>query len=179
LNIKLLRVLDDIRWNQGGSRNLGVFFSDSEWVILIDIDQLLYESFVSEVVDGVLRDRFEREVLYHFRIKELVNIQNNESLIHHPNSFLVNRAMFLEFGMYDEDFAGGYGYEDVYLMKQWVFHGMRRSLIDRLSCEDMPFGTENLDRDLSRNLEIAIQKMSSGSIIRSTGLLRFKWKTIF
>lgn len=179
LNLRLFRVTDDIAWNQGGARNLGIFCSVTEWIILIDIDQLLYESFLVDIVDGIQRGIFEPEVLYHFRIKELVNIQNNESLIHHPNSYLVNRSKFLEFGMYDEDFVGGYGYEDVYLMKQWVYHGMRRSLIDKVSSEDLPFGTKSLDRDLSRNLKLAMDKINSGEIVRSRGILRFNWKAVF
>jgi hypothetical protein len=43
--------------------------------------------------------------------------------------------------------------------------------------EDMAFGTSNLNRDLSRNLALAQQKMLAGTK-NSPGILRFEWEPV-
>ena len=86
--------------------------------------------------------------------------------------------LVLELGMYDEDFAGYYGYEDLYMPLVWARHGGKRVLFnDPVFFEDMGFGTTSLNRDLSRNLALAQQKMAAGTK-NSPGILRFEWEQI-
>jgi hypothetical protein len=116
--------------------------------------------------------------MYYLRIKELIDITFNKPLLYHPNTFLVSLAKFKQFGMYDEDFVGHYGYEDLYMPQVWEKHGGKRVLFnDAIVFEDMGFMTTNLNRDLSHNLALAQQKMAAGTK-NSLGILRFEWEQI-
>lgn len=96
-------------------------------------------------------------------------------MANHPNTFFVNLAKFKQFGMYDEDFSGHYGYEDLYMPQVWEKNGGKRSLFNGADYfKDLGFGTRNLDRDLTRNLALAQFKLATGSK-NSTSILRFEW----
>lgn len=176
LDLKVFRVITDVPWNQAGARNLGAFNATGEWAMYFDIDQKFYAEPMASVLANL--DRLDRRNMYYFRIKELIDITVNKPLEFHPNTFLVNLAMFKQRGMYDEDFAGHYGYEDLYMPQVWEKHGGKRVLFnDAVFFEDMGFGTPNLSRDLSRNSALAQQKMLAGTK-NSPGILRFEWAPI-
>ena len=176
LNARYFRVTTDLAWNQAGARNLGVVQSRGDWLLMHDVDQFFYSSFFEEALRRIYKKTLAQDTMYFVRIKELVNIQNGESLSHHPNSFLVSRQTFIDYGMYDEDFVGCYGYEDVYLVRAWVARGLKRDLIEPVYCEDMGLGTPNLNRDLKRNLELCQTKLANiEGCDRKRNLLRFAW----
>lgn len=176
LNLKVFRVITDVPWNQAGARNLGAFNATGEWALYFDIDQKFYVEPMLNVLANL--DRIDSMSMCYFRIKELIDITVNKPLSNHPNTFMVNLAKFKQFGMYDEDFAGYYGYEDLYMPLVWERHGGKRVLLnDADFFEDMGFGTSNLDRDLSRNLALAQQKMLAGTK-NSPGILRFEWEAV-
>ena len=173
LDLKVFRVISDVPWNQAGARNLGAFTATGEWALYFDIDQkFFYEPVVTVLVNLHTLDPM---TMYYMRIKNYVDSNVNQPLSHHPNSFLVNLARFKQWGMYDEDFAGHYGYEDLYMPLVWERNGGRRVLFDKLEFfEDMGFRTSNLDRDLSRNKALAEAKLAAGAK-NSHGILRFEW----
>ena len=176
IDLKVFRVTTDVPWNQAGARNLGAFNASGEWALFFDIDQRFY----AEPMAGVLASlhTLDKKTMYYMRIKELIDITNNTSLLYHPNTFLVNMANFRHMAMYDEDFAGYYGYEDLYMPQVWEKRGGKRLLLSEpVFFEDMGFGTSNLNRDLSRNLALAQQKMAAGTK-NSPGILRFEWEPV-
>lgn len=176
LNLKVFRILTEVPWNQAGARNLGAFNATGEWVLYFDIDQRFYLDPMTLLIANL--DRLDVMTMYYMKIKELIDITVNKPLQYHPNSFLVNLSKFKQYGMYDEDFAGYYGYEDLYMPQVWEKHGGKRvSFNEAVFFEDMGFGTTNLDRDLSRNLLLAQQKMASGTK-NSHGILRFEWRQL-
>ena len=176
LNLRVFRVITDLPWNQAGARNLGAFNAAGTWALFFDIDQ----RFILEPMEAVLSslNRMDPKAMNYFRIKELIDITVNKPLQYHPNTFLVKLEMFKKFGMYDEDFVGHYGYEDLYMPQVWEKNGGTRVLLnDRVFFEDLGFGTSSLDRDLSHNLNLAQNKMLAGTK-NSTGILRFEWAEI-
>jgi hypothetical protein len=78
--------------------------------------------------------------------------------------------------MYDEDFAGHYGYEDIYLPRVWEANGGRLAFVDRVVSENKEFGTTNLDRNIERNYNLIVQKLSVPNFKNSSSILRFNWK---
>lgn len=176
LNLKVFRVISDLPWNQAGARNLGCFNATGQWALYFDIDQKFYAGPIATLVASLAS--LDPMTMYYLRIKELIDITVNQPLLYHPNSFLVNLAMFKQHGMYDEDFVGHYGYEDLYMPQVWERNGGKRVLLsDPVYFEDMGFGTTNLNRDLTRNLALAQQKMAAGTR-NSTGILRFEWEQL-
>lgn len=176
LNLKVFRVITDIPWNQAGARNLGAFNASGEWALYFDIDQKFYVEPISNVIANL--NRLDTMTMYYLHIKDLIDITVNKPLLYHPNTFLVNLAKFKQLAMYDEDFAGYYGYEDLYMPQVWEKHGGKRVLLnDAVYFEDKGFGTTNLNRDLSRNYALAQQKLLAGTK-NSLGILRFEWEGI-
>ena len=179
LNARYFRITTDIAWNQAGARNLGVVQSKGDWLLMHDVDQYFYPSFFEEALQRIYKTTLALDTMYFVRIKELVNIQNGQSLSHHPNSFLVSRQTFIDYALYDEDFVGCYGYEDVYLVRSWLARGLRRELMEPVYCENHGGGTVNLDRDLTRNLNLCHNKLKKdvqGNYKQP--ILRFDWKRV-
>jgi len=176
LDLRLFRVISDIPWNQGGARNLGAVQACGEWGLFFDIDQKLDLATLPMLLANL--DRLDPKAMYYLRIKELVNVLNGENLSNHPNTFLVNMRTFRAHGMYDEDFCGHYGYEDLYMPRVWEKAGCKRAFLGEVDFfEQLDFGTTTLQRDLDRNLALAMTKIADGCR-NSPGMLRFRWEAV-
>jgi glycosyltransferase involved in cell wall biosynthesis len=176
LNLKMYRIISDIPWNQAGARNLGTFQASGDWALFMDIDQFFYAEPFENLIQNL--DSLNKNSMYYFQIKELIDITANKLLSHHPNTFLTHLATFKDNGMYDEDFTGHYGYEDLYLPRVWQKNGGELTLFSNtIYFEDLGFGTQNLNRDLTRNQALAQFKLATGTK-NSTSLLRFEWHRI-
>ena len=176
LDLKVFRVITDLAWNQAGARNLATLNATGDWALFFDMDQKFRVDPMMSVLAGL--NGLDRMSMFYLRIEELIDVTVNKPLDFHPNTFLVNLAQFKRHAMYDEDFVGHYGYEDLYMPQVWEKRGGKRVLFnDAIFFEALPFGTTNLDRDLSRNLALAKQKMLAGCK-RPLGILRFEWEPV-
>jgi hypothetical protein len=118
---------------------------------------------------------FDNMTMYYLRSDNQFDANIGQRLPCHPNTYLVNLEKFKVHGMFDEDFAGHYGYEDLYMPQVWERHGGKRVMLDDANYfEDLGFSTAELNRDLSRNRLLAEQKLSAGTK-NSLGMLRFEW----
>jgi hypothetical protein len=137
LNLTWLRVDEDIRWNQSGSRNLGVVYAKSDKVLMTDLDHEFPQE--RDVETGALRKG-------------------------HSNTFFLSRARFMRFGGYDEEFSGHYGSEDTRFVKYMKGQGTRfRYFPKRYVCFyrrdiDRSGGYHSLLRDLSFNTPVDSRK---------------------
>ena len=176
LNLRQYRIESAINWNQAGSRNLGVMMSTKEWLLLFDADQLLVEESFARIINSL--DYLDASTLYYFNVENFIDSNLNQPLTVHPNSFLVKSQRFKEWAMYDEDFAGNYGYEDLYLPYVWERSGGTRQLVgDMVLFRDKGFKTTNLNRNLDINKALAERKILEGCR-RPTHLLRFNWSLV-
>ena len=176
LNLRQYRIESAINWNQAGSRNLGVMMSTKEWLLLFDADQLLEEESFARIINSL--DYLDASTLYYFNVENFIDSNLNQPLTVHPNSFLVKSQRFKEWAMYDEDFAGNYGYEDLYLPYVWERSGGTRQLVgDMVLFRDKGFKTTNLNRNLDINKALAERKILEGCR-RPTHILRFNWSLV-
>ncbi len=176
LDLKHLRVLDDIPWNQAGARNLGAVTANGEWLLYFDMDQLISEYGLSYVVNHA--GSLDRRLMYFFLVENFVDSNINEQLAVHPNTFLVNAVQFRIDGMYDEDFAGHYGYEDIYLPYLWEKNGGMRAMIGEIPFfRDQDFKTTSLSRDLEHNKQVSRMKFAKG-LKRPKSFVRFEWEVV-
>jgi hypothetical protein len=175
LDLKVFRIKTAITWNQPGARNLGTFNATGRWALFFDIDQKFYAPPLESVL--TVLDQMDPNALYYLRSKNITDL-DGKPLPFHSNTILVNLPAFKSRGLYDEDFAGHYGFEDLYMAQVWEKRGGRRLLLnDTEYFEDLRFRTVNLDRDLSRNHDLAQTKLRSG-VTNSPGILRFEWETV-
>lgn len=176
LQLRAFRIKTDIPWNQGGARNLGAFHAAGEWAVFFDIDQLL----LVETLPSLLMTlpSLDEDVMYFLKASNVFDSNVNMAMLHHPNTYLVNMRKYRVHGMMDEDFSGHYGFEDLYMQRVWEYSGRKRLLLDGLVFfDDVGFKTPVLNRDLSRNKELAHQKLAGGCK-NSPGILRFEWEEV-
>ena len=112
LNLRLLRVNDDIDWNMPGCRNLAVMQATSPWLLFFDVDNVTDELNIARMVAA--QPRLNRDTLYVFK-----RIHHGQEVDPHINTYLITRRGYFKAGGYDEDFAGHYGYEDVVFRNMW------------------------------------------------------------
>jgi len=106
LNMRILRVDEDIPWNQPGARNLGVVYSRSDKIVMHDVGQCLPQQTLEKLVH--MANPANR--IYKFKsVSERDGAMRPKS---HPNTLFMSRARFLRYYGYDEEFAGNYGRED-------------------------------------------------------------------
>ena len=181
LNLRCFRVDTDIAWNQAGCRNLGVVNARGEWSLMFDIDQKLTPQAIPVILANL--DRLDKATLHYLRAEDSFDDINNVKSEFHVNSFLFNTQKFKTIGMYDEDFAGHYGYEDLYLPVMWEKNGGSKTLLrEPFFFEgNLNFRTESLNRDLTRNAALGNQKVAmlaqvqASKVVRPMNLLRFQW----
>lgn len=173
LNLKAYRISDDIPWNQAGARNLGCFMAESPWALFFDIDQLPLANCVQLILNSI--QDLETSCMYYFYVENFIDSNLNKKLDVHPNTFLANTQRFKSTCMYDEDFAGHYGYEDFYLPYVWEFFGGNRKILGNSALfRDTKFKTTKLDRSSSINHDLALKKINTG-IKKPKNFLRFSW----
>ncbi len=152
LNLLILRIHDDIPWNQPGARNLGVVYARSEKVLMTDVDH----TFTPEVFLHALHARPPRRTV--FKMKRIH--PDGRSCRPHPNTFFLARSRFLALYGYDEAYSGHYGFDDSMFWRWQRNHGTRfRYLPSRCRVIKRDFEKDgryhSFERDLSHNREIA------------------------
>ena len=105
LNFTLLRIKDNIKWNQPGARNLGVSFSKSERIIVSDLDIIFPENLLESLIYFIP----PRNAIFKFRtFAQMKEIQP------HFNVFFMYKDVFDKTNGVDEEFCGHYGHDDTH-----------------------------------------------------------------
>ena len=167
VNISLLRILDNIKWNSGGGKNLGVFYCSSERIIITDIDHFFPEDTCIWAMRTELKDS---ETCYFKRIN-----QTGESERPHPNTFLMTRDTYFQLHGYDEDFCGMYG-DDIFF-RAYMQKNVDQIYLSLKKCITYGINVEahSLSRKVSLKLYIIIWLKRYR---HSQKCLRFKWQYI-
>lgn len=105
----LWRINEDIPFNAHGARNLGakVMGKDEAWGLFTDMDITL----PPEMAERLLAKEWKSVFHYTFE-REFKDARPRK---YHCNSFLVTRGAYWGAGGYDEDFAGTYGGDGIFL----------------------------------------------------------------
>lgn len=179
LNFTLVRITDDITWNQGGARNLGVSLTKSSKLVLTDLDHIFPESLLEKFINTKTPKHF-------YRIRRE---QNGKKIHSNPNIFFCSKSLFYKSLGVDEEFCGHYGYEDVYFAKLQKALGSRFKKIRRHRIQLLEHKTDKkishhfLKRDTTRNKALLNKKLAYlKSPIPLKGHSRlhilFKWKLV-
>lgn len=157
LNLTWLRINEDIRWNQGGARNLGVTYAKSDNVLVTDLDL----AYPEETLRALVEYGPVGKTLFKFYEKQP---DSSEVRKGHPNNFFLSRGRFMRYYGYDEEFAGHYGAEDFRFVKFQKAQGTRQKYFDRRYTYyrrheiDRAAGYHSLTRDLSANTPVDSRK---------------------
>jgi len=175
LNLRVFRITTPIDWNQAGARNLGACHAKGQWSLFADADQRFYREPMESLLARL--DQLDPMFMFYPKTKNITDLDGSSKTVH-VNTILVNTQKFREMGLYDEDFAGHYGYEDLYMPEVWERLGGRRAILEDMEyLEDLRFRTPKLDRDFMRNHMLKEQKIAAGAK-NSPGILRFDWAAV-
>lgn len=100
--LQIYRVDVDVRWNQDAARNIGVHHSETEWVLLTDMDH----GVPIKVLDTLMSKAWDPRKAFKFARVSAPDLTPYKS---HPNSWMMTRKLYDAIGGYDERFAGLYG----------------------------------------------------------------------
>jgi hypothetical protein len=183
LNMIVLRVGEDIPWNNPGARNLGVLYAKSDKVFVTDIDHQLDSVSFRKLLDlrAPARNLWRLPRFSH----------DGKKLRAHANTFLLSRGMFMKYFGYDEELCGSYACDDTLFVKYLKYHGMRLSTLSNgaratvrfiKNFEDQPY-THTLSRDKTRNKAIVARKLKDiwtfgKNAGHSHQFLNFEWKVV-
>lgn len=159
LNMRILRIDDDIPWNQPGARNLGVVYSRSDKIVMHDVGQCLPQQTLEKII---------RMANPSNRIYKFIRVSEHDASVKlksHPNTLFMSRSQFLRCYGYDEEFAGNYGREDTCFTRLQRRFGARiKELPGRYSVicreRDEDFVYSDLKRDKTINTALMERKLN-------------------
>lgn len=102
----IVRISDSRPWNIGGARNMGAFYTCSEFLFFCDIDAYITKKLLENVLH--LIDRSEAAV----QLSQFNRFMSEDKTKFHPGMMLVSRRAYWEIHGCDEDFVGHYGQTD-------------------------------------------------------------------
>jgi hypothetical protein len=188
VDLKVLRIEDDIAWNTAGSANLGISEAKYDWILHADFDVGIPPWCAERLLDLDLSDP---KTVYWPMTWHKTSKGYEKYGKPHPNSFLMNKATFWEAGGYDEDFSGHWGCQD----SLFHFHSCLPLELKRVELKDIVLERmirckdaqviRDYDSDRDRgvrsykgNWELFGAK-KEGRIPQSTDHLRFSWHRVY
>lgn len=183
--IKVFRVKNDILWNVTGARNLGAYYARGEQLIMSDFDLVVGAELISKLKTLDYTDN--KVVYWPVMRKPDTEKTKNRFAKPHCNSFVINRDVFWRMGGYDEDFAGGWGYEDSHFHNiLGKLFGLKNVILDNSgyfiwldSAAHHP-GTITIGRKgHKKNETLYYYKAKQTKDFRSDPTLRFEYELIY
>jgi glycosyltransferase involved in cell wall biosynthesis len=186
LKCQLLRVTDNIPWNQMGARNLGVQQASAPWVLMMDPDMVVEPPVAKRVLERLSK------LAPGMLVKLLLRYTNDVLDSSSPNVYLIRKADFDRVGGYDEDYAGHKGWSDVQFLHTlsgfkmkfvrpenlWVRYYRPRDVADAT--------VNSLDRSVKHNRGLHVMKMglvhkvgwAKWAAANRSKNIRFQWERV-
>lgn len=137
INFTWLRITTDIKWNQGGARNLGVTYAKSDKILMSDLDH----AFPAATLTALANIAKPGRCFYKLRRKR----PDGTYYKGHANLFFMSRARFLRFYGYDEEYCGHYGAEDYRFVKYQKYQGsQQRYMPESIWCYERELDREKI-----------------------------------
>lgn len=169
LKIELYEILQDIPWNQPGAMNLGISRATTDWIMTMNVDRML----PNDTMLAMINANLNRNCYY-----ALKDICEGKHIGSPPGIMLLTKEAVVSSGMYDEDFSGNYGHDDL-LLKKHLERNYKYRLTDWYM-HVLPHASH--EHGLVRSTEVnkkLMQDKLSGKIPVSRDCIRFKWRKVF
>ena len=109
-NISVIRITEDLKFNLCGARNVGVYETKTDNMLMVDLDNLVCSDLIEEIFSW---NYIEYDFYYRFfNERSKIDMVNNLRYQKSSNSFLLKKDLYTTVGGYPEELNGYYGYED-------------------------------------------------------------------
>lgn len=170
LNLTILRILKNIKWNSGGAKNLGVLAATSARIIVSDIDHW----FPKEALQFCMKLNEVNDKVFVFNQHEIFEDgTESKNVAIHPNIFFMSKITYLMLHGYDEDFCGYYG-DDIFFRK-YLF-GMKNIKVYNSGCISY-VKTFDDSHNLKRKLNCKFLLFKK-ELKHCKDMLRFPWELV-
>lgn len=174
VNIEYYEIVDNIKWNLPGSRNLGVYNSNTEWIMLCDMDTIIDNVCANEMLKAIELPHNDK---YIFRFNRIVPDDNKHEkhLKMHPGLRMLRRKDYIDVNGCDEDLAGNYGYytlsleEHLFQKKDFMLYDLENAYVLYYPEGDCDY----LDKNKKKNKKKVEHKIKTKSW--SNDMIRFSW----
>lgn len=168
LPLSLYRITQDIYCNIGGTRNLACKLSETEWIVITDIDIIISTLNLNNIL------KIPRNPEYIFKFNR---IRPDKSFKIHPGVCFISKNIYWHIGGCDEDFVGNYGQTDVHLFYRANLKNINILILKDIFLEEDYDGfTKEINRTkemLEPNKILFENKKRNGNW--STNYCRFNW----
>lgn len=175
--ISVIRIEDSRPWNIGGARNMGAYFTCSEFLFVCDIDALISQSLLQSVLALTV------PVTARLQLHQFNRDFTEKSTKFHPGMMMLARDAYWANHGCDEDFVGHYGQTDPHFRHNFalrpnfkivqnpdIFMCALKSPLDDSWQASLP----PLDRRTGPNKLLMMQKVAKRVLWNHT-VLRFHW----
>lgn len=178
LNYTLVRIEDNIPWNQPGARNLGVFLAYAPKLILTDLDHYFPETTLKHIIArNIPAD------IWLFK-----RLRNQKKIHSHPCTFFLSKSTFYKSLGFDEEFSGNYGHDDIFFLDlqkslKTKIRKIRRHHVIVEEYKERSDKDHTLVRDDSHNKKLLEEKrkyLATDNIFHSQSRIHinFKWHQV-
>lgn len=176
---KMYQITEDVGWNNEGAKNLAMKVAETEWVVLLDLDHILF----ADVFMGLQNltklpsDKapfFRRSLRF---LKDGSPEPNTDPLRQFAaNSYAITRTHFWNLGGYDESLQGYYGY-DASMVKR-LRPNNAGSFHAGLDGFDYHGGSSSWTREEKDKSKHELKGKGIPQYQQTTDRIRFPWKRI-
>lgn len=164
INIVYAKITPDIHWNLSGAANLGLTLSAGDLVSFEDCDVIPEPEYYKEMI-------------------KLIDQGIDRAYAHYANEAgrpagccVARKAIYTDVGMLDEDFAGHYGFDDIYIGMKFDRAGYKTGVsAQKLLTWVFDGETHDIERDSKFNYDLMMYKHAAG-MVNTINRLRFDWK---
>lgn len=159
--LSVYRIIQDIRWNIPGVRNLAICICATNWILFQDMDQ--YFSLESLIQLQNITSIAQTGIVYTFA-------RSNGKFT--AGTMLTRKADLLKVHLHDEDTVGNYGFNDQLLRGKLFRQGIVECQLQDIKCEEFKTPLTG-NRDTSKNEEKYYSILSNP--LKPANILNFSW----
>lgn len=176
LDLSLYRILDDIKWNTSGVRNLGALQANTPYLLILDMDTVVDSNIIEQIIE-ICNNNINKSIFFDFNrivVNDANHPKNNQN---HPAVCLIRKQDYWSVNGCDEDLSGNYGYTSNLFKIKLLGNNIKQESLRNISILYYAEAQkDNLDRNRKHNRNLFDKKRKNNKLPKK--LIRFNWKKI-
>lgn len=115
-NMRIFKIKEKVPWNWLQCRNIGARYSESDWILLTDMDHMIDFNTAKGLLKRIKNS--DPNIVYQLNRLRAVD---GKKYKHHNDSFVLTKKLFWKCGGYDEHYSGLYGTSGMFRRRLYEF----------------------------------------------------------